>query len=178
MAEFFEMEDKMTFCSDINGLSKELGCDHDLADWRLFIDSGKNTLKAVVLHKGNEKPSVPLAHAFGMTVTYETMQQLLDSMKYNDFKCHICGDLKVVVLLLGLQSGYTKYMCFLCLWDSRDDKNHWTKKDWKERKEHEKFGNTLSEAKIKAGVFVGPQIRQIMKDETFPTTLNPKELAA
>ena len=36
----------------------------------------------------------------------------------------------------------------------------------------------MSETKIKAGVFVGPQIRQIMKDETFPTTLNPKELAA
>ena len=206
MAEFFEMEDKMTFCSDINGLLKELGCDHDPADWRLFIDSGKNSLKAVLLHNGNEKPSVPLAHAFGMTETYETMRQLLDSIKYNDFKWHICGDLKVVALLLGLQSGYTKYMCFLCLWDSRDDKNHWTKKDWKERKEHvpgkynvkhvalvdpakiylpplhiklglmksfvramdlngrgflylkEKFGNTLSETKIKAGVFVGPQI--------------------
>ena len=42
----------------------------------------------------------------------------------------------------------------------------------------EKFGNTFSEAKIKAGVFVGPQIREVMKDETFPTTQNPKELAA
>ena len=31
MAEFFEMEDKMTLCSDINGLSKELGCDYDPA---------------------------------------------------------------------------------------------------------------------------------------------------
>ncbi|QQP34854.1 Uncharacterized protein FKW44_022893 [Caligus rogercresseyi] len=67
MAEFFEMEDKMTFCSDINGLLKELGCDHDPADWHLFIDSGKNSLKAVLLHNGNEKPSVPLAHAFDMT---------------------------------------------------------------------------------------------------------------
>ena len=98
MAEFFEMEDKMTFCSDINGLLKELGCDHHPTDWRLFIDSGKNSLKAVLLHNGNEKPSVPLAHAFGMTETYETMRQLLDSIKYNDFKWHICGDLKVVAL--------------------------------------------------------------------------------
>ena len=136
MAEFFEMEDTMTFCIDINGLLKELGCDHDPADWRLFIDSGKNSLKAVLLHNGNKKPSVPLAHAFGMKETYETMRQLLDSIKYNDFNWHICGDLKVVALLLGLQSGYTKYMCFLCLWDSRDDKNHWTKNDWKEQTEH------------------------------------------
>ena len=62
-------------------------------------------MKAVWLHNGNEKPSVPLAHAFGMTESYETIRQLLDSIKYNDFKWHICGHLKVVVLLLGLQSG-------------------------------------------------------------------------
>ena len=64
-----------------------------------------------------------------MTDIYETMRQLLDFIKYNDFKWHICGDLKVVALLLGLQSGYTKYMGFLFLLDSRDDKNHWSKND-------------------------------------------------
>lgn len=226
MSQFFEMKDKLTFCNDINGLFKELGCDHDPADWRLFIDSGKNSLKAVLLHNGNKKPSVPLAQAFDAKETYENMRQLLDSIKYNDFNWHICADLKVVALLLGLQSGYTKYMCFLCLWDSRDDKNHWTRNDWNERTEHlpgqynvkhvalvepakiflpplhiklglmkkfvqamdwnghgfsylkEKFEDTLSSAKIKAGVFVGPQIRELMNDDIFLTTLNPNELAA
>ena len=31
---------------------------------------------------------------------------------------------------LGQQSGYTKFPCFLCLWDNRDDKNHWIEKQW------------------------------------------------
>ena len=42
----------------------------------------------------------------------------------------ICVDLKMVNFFLGQQSGYTKYLCFLCYWDSRDKANHWTKKDW------------------------------------------------
>ena len=42
----------------------------------------------------------------------------------------------------------------------------------------EKFGKTLSDAKIQAGAFVGPQIRQIIKDETFQKTSSPNQLAA
>ncbi|GBM37900.1 hypothetical protein AVEN_72821-1 [Araneus ventricosus] len=36
----------------------------------------------------------------------------------------------------------------------------------------------LSEAKIKAGIFVGPQIRQLFKDSTFMKHLNRKEKRA
>ena len=39
-------------------------------------------------------------------------------------------DLKMIGFLLGLQSGYTKFPCFLCVWDSRAKKEHWTRKDW------------------------------------------------
>ncbi|KAI6649002.1 hypothetical protein LOD99_6885 [Oopsacas minuta] len=28
------------------------------------------------------------------------------------------------------KSGYTKYPCFVCLWDSRADEVHWEKKNW------------------------------------------------
>ena len=44
-----------------------------------------------------------------------------------------CADLKVVSILMGLQGGYTKYMCFLCLWDSRADSDHYVKKVWPAR---------------------------------------------
>ena len=37
----------------------------------------------------------------------------------------LCGDLKVLSILLGQQGGYTKYPCFLCLWDSRAKNEHW-----------------------------------------------------
>jgi hypothetical protein len=36
----------------------------------------------------------------------------------------------------------------------------------------------LSEAKIKEGIFVGPQIRELTKDKTFDSILNEGELAA
>lgn len=42
-------------------------------------------------------------------------------------------DLKIISMILGQQGGYTKYYCFLCMWDSRDTDNHWVKKDWGDR---------------------------------------------
>lgn len=98
---------------------------------RLFIDSGKISLKAVLLHNGNQKPSVPLAHAVGMKGTFQSMEILL--LNYRNCNWNICGDLKVISLLLGLQLGYTKHMCFLCFWNSRDDENHFKVKNWPAR---------------------------------------------
>lgn len=49
----------------------------------------------------------------------------------------ICADLKVVALLSGLQTGYTKNMCFMCLWNSRyKDTSQYQKRDWAMRKVH------------------------------------------
>ena len=41
----------------------------------------------------------------------------------------------MVGFLLGLQCGYTKFPCFLCLWDSRARAQHWIKQDWPVREE-------------------------------------------
>ena len=38
-----------------------------------------------------------------------------------------------MALLLGMQGGYTKYPCFLCLWDSRADDKHYTQNEWSSR---------------------------------------------
>ena len=65
-----------------------------------------------------------------MKETYQNMRILLQSIKYEDHKWHICADLKVVALLTGLQSGFTKYCCFLCEWDSRARNQHYLVKDW------------------------------------------------
>ena len=35
--------------------------------------------------------------------------------------------------MLGLQGGFTKYCCFLYLWDIRDTKNHYKVKGWPNR---------------------------------------------
>ena len=98
--------------------------------WRLFIDSSKVSRKLVLLHNGNKFPSVLLAHVANMKESYESMKLLLGKIKYDEFKWKLCGDLKVVALLLGMQLGYTKYCCFLCKWDSWDKKNHYVNKLW------------------------------------------------
>lgn len=222
---FFSMEDGVVFCNDVCSVMKTLGHEYDTNDWRLFIDSSKLSLKAVLLHNGNKFPSVPVAHAVNMKESYDNMKLLLGKIKYKDFKWNICGDLKVVALLLGMQLGYTKYCCFLCEWDSRDRKNHYEKKEWPKRTSltpgnknvigtplvnpqkiylpplHIKLGlmknfvkgmdktqsgfayvrskfPKVSDAKVKEGIFVGPQIRQLLRDEAFDEALNEIEKAA
>jgi len=183
-----------------------LGHEFNPDQWHLFIDPSKVNLKLVLLHNGNKFPSA------NMKESYESMKILLGKIKYDKFKWKLCGDLKVVALLLGMQLGYTKYCCFLCQWDSRDKKNHYVNKLWPKRKSltpgeknvvnpplvppekiflpplhiktglvknsakgmdktgcgfeylRNKFPN-LSDAKIKEGIFVGPQIRELLQDK-------------
>lgn len=46
----------------------------------------------------------------------------------------ICCDLKVVAILRGLQTGYIKYMCFICDWDSRHKGDQYLNHTWLNRK--------------------------------------------
>jgi hypothetical protein len=50
------------------------------------------------------------------------MKLLLEKIHCEKYTWNICGNLKVIALLLGLQLGYTKYFCFLCEWNSRERK--------------------------------------------------------
>jgi len=45
----------------------------------------------------------------------------------------LCGNLKAVALLLGIQLAFTNYCCFLSEWESRDKKNHYLNKLWPKR---------------------------------------------
>ena len=62
-----------------------------------------------------------LGHSVQMKETHNSMDYLLPPVNYQEYKWLICEDLKVVGLVLGFQGGYTKYPCFLCLWDGRAD---------------------------------------------------------
>jgi hypothetical protein len=66
LAPFFRKEDDLVFCYDVDGLMNALGIKHDPQEWRLFIDSSKLSLKAVLLHNGNQHPSIPDGHAVHM----------------------------------------------------------------------------------------------------------------
>ena len=84
-------------------------------------------------------------HAVHMKETYINMKVLLNSINYNEHKWKICGDLKVIAILLGMQLGYTKYCCFLCMWDSRDRNSHYIKEDWPPRNLNIEEKNVIAE---------------------------------
>ena len=73
---FFEVKDNLCCCMDIPCLMIELGYERGSDEWRLFIDSSK----AVLLHSGNVKPSIPAAHAVNMKETYEAMKICLEAI--------------------------------------------------------------------------------------------------
>ena len=113
------MEKGLVGCTDIDGLMQTLNINHNLLDWRLFIDSSALSLKAVLLHNGNTLSSIPVGHSVHNKESYENMKVLMKAIDYDKFKWKTCGDLKVIALLLGLQNGFTKYCCFTFEWDSR-----------------------------------------------------------
>lgn len=135
--KFYSVDEANTFtyCHDIPGLVKKLGMDYIAGDWRLFIDGSVTSLKAVLLHKKNKKPCIPLGFSTTMKETYEALGEILKKIKYDEHKWKICCDLKVVNILQGIieKGGYPKYFCFLCNWDSRYKGNQYQCKDWKGR---------------------------------------------
>lgn len=136
-SKFFEKTKSICFCKDIDGLMEALGFSHAVHEWRLFIDGSTDSLKAVLLHNGNEKPSIPVGHAVDLKESRESLNSILTAIKYDQYKWFICADLKVTGLLLGMQSGYTKYMCFLFLWDTRARDKHYKTKIWPSRNKFE-----------------------------------------
>jgi hypothetical protein len=62
------------------------------------------------------------------------MKLLLEAIKYLNFQWQICGDLKVIALLLGMQLEYIKHCCLICEWDSRARASHYTNTDWPTRR--------------------------------------------
>lgn len=223
---FFTSGEQFVYCCNIAGLLNAMGISkYDPSEWRLFIDSSKKSLKCVLLHIGNLYSAIPIGHSVHLKEQYEHINTVLNLLKYNEHKWIICVDLKMVNFLLGQQGGYTKYPCFLCLWDSRAKDKHWEQKVWPVRETltvgeknvihqplvprekiifpplHIKLGlikqfvkalNTesncfkficltfpgLSYEKIKAGIFDGPQIRQLINSKDFSSSMNDVEKRA
>ena len=129
------MYNTLCFCNNIDALMEALGVQHIPSECRLFIDSSKSSIKAVLLHNGNLLPSIPIAYSENLREPHESMVFLLEHITYDTYNWRICGDLKVIGLLLGMQPGYTKYCYFICEWDSRARLSHYIQKDWPLRDE-------------------------------------------
>ena len=146
--------------------------------------------------------------------------KILSALKYEQFS----WDFKIVAFLMGLQGGFTKFHCSLCLWESRNTALHYEKRKWPPRTYYEvgthvkqeplvgprkillpplhirlglikQFakqlapeGNALkhiqeqfpklAEAKVKAGVLVGSQVKRLNDSHSFLQKLSDVERAA
>ena len=113
----------------------------------------------MLLQKRNQFASVPLAYSTYMKESYETMKLLLLKLQYNVNAWKICVDFKALNLLLGQQSGFTKYACFMCEWDCRDRSNHWSKSKWPSRDPLTPgYGNILQPALVDRSSVILPPL--------------------
>lgn len=93
---FFKLDGPMCNCTDIDELFKEL-----LSTWTVkmavvhrFIEK---SLKAVLIHNGNLKPSIPIAQYVHLNKNYYNLKILFQSIRYNKYNWKIYGGLKDVV---------------------------------------------------------------------------------
>ena len=133
-SKYFSMVGSLCFCSIVDKLFEELGIVHDTKEWRLFIDSSSRSLKCVLLHNGNHYPSIPIGHSVQMKEDHNNVKFVLENINYTRYNWPLCGDFKMIGFLKKLQGGYTKYSCFLCLWESRAVTEHYSRKKWLERR--------------------------------------------
>ncbi len=143
MATLFKVDGPLCYCHDIIGLFTNLPQIYIAYEWRLFIDSSHLSLKSVLLHNGNIKPCIPIAHPVHQKETYDKMKILLEAIQYSTYQWNICGDLKVIGMVMGMQGGFTKYCCFLCLWDSRATGYYYIKREWQKRTTYEPGMNSV-----------------------------------
>jgi hypothetical protein len=54
IAQYFASAGHLVYRTDIYKVMAALGQDHKTEGWRLFVDSSKHSLKAVLLHNGNK----------------------------------------------------------------------------------------------------------------------------
>ena len=80
-----------------------------------------------------KKTFIPIVHSVHLKVlkeSYQNMNTVLLAIQYTNHQWHSCGDLKVIGMLMGMQGGFTKYCCFLCLWNSGAADDHYSVCDW------------------------------------------------
>ena len=221
----YDEDHSLVYCQDVLGLISALEIVYVPVEWQLFLDSSVKSFKVVLLHNGNKVGSVPVGFSVKLTECYKDIKFVLESLQYSQHNRKICGNLKVISVILGLQAGYTKHTCSLCLWDSRADNLHCTQISWLSRTNftpglqnvksaclvdpqnilllplHSKLGlmknyikaldkdgptfrflqkkfPRISEAKLQAGVFDGPQIRELTKEESFTGHMSAVEKRA
>ena len=111
-SSFFSMKGGLVYCTDVYGIMQEFGYSHRPEEWRLFIDSSKLSLKAVLLHNKNMLPSIPVGYAAHVKENYKNITRT-----YNKFVGSVVEWLKHQACdQHGLSSKLT-HVILLCPWE-------------------------------------------------------------
>jgi len=107
------------------------------------------------------------------------MKILMETINYDKFKWQICGDLKAIALLFGLQQGFTKYCCFICEGDSRARSLHYSRKDWPARKSLEPgIMNVKNQPRVEPSKILLPSLHlKLGQMKNFVKAMNQEEAA-
>ncbi|GBL92720.1 hypothetical protein AVEN_119110-1 [Araneus ventricosus] len=172
--DFFSRDGDVIFCND--ALFKALGLQHKPQEWRLFIDSSNVSLKAVLLHNVGLQAGYTKFCCFlcqwnsrdrinHIKKVWPKRKFLIPGVKNVENEPLVASE-KIILpplhIKLGLMKNIIKAM------DCGRRGFQYLRLNFPK----------VSEAKIKEGIFVGPQIRQLMKDPVFESKLTEKEAAA
>jgi hypothetical protein len=73
---------------------QKFGIEYKVNKWRLFIGSSKRSLKAVILHNGNNYASLPIGHSVHLKEIYENLELALTETGYTAHDWMVGGMLK------------------------------------------------------------------------------------
>ena len=73
LSSFFDYYNGLCFCNDVDGLMMESGYEYRCDEWRLFIDSRKAILKAVLLHNDNIHPCIMIITCSSCSTTKKNL---------------------------------------------------------------------------------------------------------
>jgi hypothetical protein len=71
-----------------------------LEEWRVVIGCSTHNLKAALLRKVNVFASISVDCTVHKKEAYGNTKDILSCMSYKTYKWHICGDLKVIAILM------------------------------------------------------------------------------
>ena len=87
LSDHFTKEDNFVFCKNVKCLPTAMTVpQYKLGEWRLFIDSSKQSLKCVLLHNASTYAGVPIGHSVTLKESYSTVQMVLQKPYYNEHK--------------------------------------------------------------------------------------------
>lgn len=95
--KYLTQDEYLVYCHDVTELMNDLKKNvYKAKEWRLFIDSSKRSLKAVLLHNSNKYAPILIAHSVTFKEEYKNIELVLHKIKYSEHNRQICGDLKIL----------------------------------------------------------------------------------